>query len=283
MAPKRNKQARISPSPRSKISPQRRSAAAADSDDDDDDDDDEPNELPRDEALVLFFKRPPSAADHVVIVATTQAGEQIVQDRTTPEVRKAPIQFCNHVLTACERTARADNRELRFRATWQSGDRVLASYAWRCGEGDPTALDGTVDSFLRQQQQHGETIHRLALEGLPMLQDGWQKLLASAFKRIDALEKLLYETQDRLRKAGDVEAEILMAHTASDLESRTRTATIVEERLLPLLQHLVLKAASDSTPKPAPPASVLGAAAPAVAAPKPPDNGSNDQPRGEAS
>jgi hypothetical protein len=234
------------------------------------DDADEPDdEIATDTALFLFLRKPPSAADHCVIIATTQQGEHVVQDRTVSEVRKQPKQLANAVLASCSKLALSERRELRFRATWQQGDRVVASYAWRVGDGDPTALDGTVDSFLRQQQQHSETLHRVHLEGLPMLQDGWNKLLSSAHRRIDALEKQNEELSARLRKAGDVEAEVIMATTASDLEARTRTADMIQDRLLPLLQHLLLKAANSAA-----------AVAPAPAAEVPKHDPSNDKPSG---
>lgn len=213
--------------------------------DDDDDDETEDDDTPStDEALTLFLRRPPSAADHVLVTAFTNTGDQVIQDRIATEARKAPAELANMVMDQCERFARAEGREIRFRATWQQSDRVLASHQWRCGEGDPTTrLDGTVESFLSQQQRHDETNQRLHHEGFAMLQEGWRGLLSVANKRIEALERDNEALRERLRKVGDVDAEIAVQQVAADLEARSRTADILEHKLLPVVTAMVLKAA----------------------------------------
>jgi len=198
--------------------------------------------ISQDHALTLFFRSPPGGADHAVVIAhTASGGDQIVEDRSASEIAKDPARHANAVASACSRWAQSEARQTRFRATWQAGDRILASHQLVCGDGDPTALDGTVDSFLSQQQRHSEVQHRLHHEGFSMVQDAWKQLLSGAMKRIEALERDNESLRERLRKAGDVEAEILAAQVASDLEQRVRTTDIVESRLLPIVQTLVMK------------------------------------------
>lgn len=177
----------------------------------------------------------------MLVIAHTPNGDQIVEDRSASEITKDAARHANTVASSCERWAQTEGRQTRFRVTWQAGDRVLASHQLACGDGDPTALDGTVDSFLSQQQRHSEVQHRLHHEGFSMVQDAWKQLLAGSMKRIEALERDNESLRDRLRKAGDVEAEILTAQVAADLEQRVRTTEIVESRLLPIIQQLVVR------------------------------------------
>lgn len=206
------------------------------------------NAISHDHQLTLFFRTPPGGADHVVVTALNAGGDQIVEDRSTTEIAKSPAQHANAVATACARWAHTEGRQTRFRVTWQAGDRVLASHQLVYGDVDPTMLDGTVESFLSQQQRHAEVGHRLHHEGFSMVQDAWKQLLSGAMRRIDALEKDNEQLRDRLRKAGDVEAEILVAQAAADIEQRSKTSEIVESRLLPILQHLIQKQLGVSTP-----------------------------------
>jgi hypothetical protein len=211
-------------------------------------------ELPIDKALALFLRRPPSSADHWVATAFTSQGEIVIQDRTITETRSAAVELANETSEAARKWAESEGKELRFRCTWQASERVLASHQWRAGEGDPTSLDGTVDSFLAQQQRHLETVMRMRQEDASMIQEGWSKLLQSSQRRIDALEKTVGELQDRLRKAGDVDAEVTMAQVAADIESRSRTTEILENRLGPIVQHLLAR----SLVAPAPAAAASG-------------------------
>lgn len=199
------------------------------------------DEIATDEALALFFRRPPTAADHVVVTTTTPAGDQIVQDRTAAEASRAPIGFANTVTAACEKYARAEGRELRFRAIWMAGDRVLASHQWRAGEGDPTALDGTVDSFMAQQQRHMEDLHRLYIDGFQLQQSTQAETMTALRAELADLRKDNESLRDRLRKAGDVDAEIAIQTTAAELESRSRQADLLEHKLIPLIEHIVVK------------------------------------------
>lgn len=220
----------------------RRPRRVIDPDDLDDLDDLEAIEpISQDHALTLFFRRPPGGADHVMVVASTPSGDAIVEDRSTTEVIKDAARHANAVSESCVRWAQSEGRQTRFRVTWQAGDRVLASHQLVCGDGDPTALDGTVDSFLSQQQRHSEVNQRLHHEGFSMVQDSWNKLMNMTMRRVEALEKDNELLRERLRKAGDVDAEILAAQAAADIDQRVRTTEIVESRLLPILQQLVLK------------------------------------------
>lgn len=261
MAPKRKRspttRANSKSAPRSRV---KLTAAANDYDDDDDDDEEPADEIATDHALALFLRRAPASADHWVCVAYTSSGEQIVQDRSTPEARARPVELANDTYAQCVRWATAEGRQTRFRCTWQAGDRVLAAHQWTCGEGDPSALDGTVESLLSQQQRHAETLHRIHLEGYQLQNEAQKQLLASAMRRIDALEKDNELLRERLRKAGDVDADIAVQTVAADLEQRTRTADILEHKVLPVVQAVLMRrlagmdAAPPAAPAPAAPA-----------------------------
>lgn len=210
-----------------------------------------PQPLAMDEALALFLRRPPAAADRVIVLASTSAGEEIVQDRSAAEARSGAVELANDIMTVCERWARTEGRVTRFRGQWHAGDRVLASHQWQCGEGSPTALDGTVDSFLQQQQRHAETQHRLHHEGFAMVQDSWKQLLSMAMRRIESLEKDLAEARDRLRKSNDVDAELAITATVADIEAKQGTRKLIEERVIPILLPVaaqILKHAANGAP-----------------------------------
>lgn len=194
-----------------------------------------PEPLALDEALALFLRRPPAGADRVVVLASSSAGEQLVQDRSAAEARAGAVQLANDVMTVCERWARTEGRTTRFRGQWQCGDRVLASHQWQCGDGSPTELDGTVDSFLQQQQRHAETQQRLHHEGFAMVQDSWKQLLSMAMRRIESLERDLAEARDRLRKSNDVDAELAITATMADIDARAQTRKLIEDRLIPMI------------------------------------------------
>ena len=211
----------------------RLTAPPLDDDDDDDDDDDAASEIATDRALALFLRRPPAVADHWVCAAYTAAGEQIVQDRSTAETRARPVELANDTFAACQRWAASEGRQTRFRIMWMASDRVLASHQWTCGDGDPSALDGTVESFLSQQQRHSETNHRLHLEGFQLVAEAQRTLLASAMRRIDSLESKNELLREKLRKANDVDADIAVQQVAADLESRVRATDSSSTRFCP--------------------------------------------------
>jgi len=193
----------------------------------------------QDPSLTLFLRRPPSGATHVVVIACTSSGEQVIQDRDAAEARE-PAELADLLLDSCGRWAATEGRKTRFRLCWQIGDRTLASHQIVAGEGDPGALDGTVNSFLQQQQRHAETTHRLSHDGFQMVQSSWEKLQRASMQRIEALEKDNHELRERLRKAGDVEAEIAYSTVAADIEQRQRTTEIIEARVLPIVQQAIL-------------------------------------------
>lgn len=210
-------------------------------DEDDEDDDDEDEEIATDHALVLFLRRPPTSADHWVCVAQTAHGEQIVQDRSALEARTRPVELANATIAACERWAAAEGRQTRFRCQWQAGDRVLASHQWSVGDHDPSVLDGTVESLLAQQQRHAETNQRLHIEGFQLVAEAQRTLLASAMRRIEALEKDNEALRERLRKVGDVDADIAVQTVAAELEAKTRTVDILEHKVLPIVQAVFMQ------------------------------------------
>lgn len=216
------------------------------------DDDSDADEPALDQQLAMFVRRPPSAADRFIAIAQSSQGDQIVQDRSATELRATDSRaFANELASHCERWARVEGREVRFRGTWQAGDRVLGSYSWRAGNGDPLKLDGTVESMLIQMQRHIETRDRVALEERGMLKDGWSELLKLAYKRIGELEAHLAAANDRLKKAGDVDAEIAITTTAAQLEQRARLNDIVETRVLPIIQALAVRHLGSQPPAPA--------------------------------
>lgn len=232
---------------------QRSAARVADDEDDDDDDD-----LDIDEELELFVRRPPVGADHIVVIAVTAKGDEIVQDRSLTEARTKPNVLMTAMMASCERWARVAGRVTTFRATWFKQDKVLSAHQWQCGAGkDPTELDGTVESFLAQHQRHAEAQQRLHLEGFGMVQDSWRSLLSLAHKRIEALEKDNEDLRDRLRKADDVGSDIARETALAELEARGRTADMMENKLLPMAQALMLKQleVSQLTAASAPPSS----------------------------
>jgi len=212
--------------------------------------------------LSMFLRRPPVGAERVMVFGLTQAGEVIVQDRSAAESRAAPVQLANSVLAICERWARTEGRETRFRAQWQAGDRVLASHQWKCGEGDPTVLDGTVESLISQSQRHLENKDRIHLEAYTDQNTGWRELLAAYREEMKVLRAENAELRKRNQKANDVEAEIALRSVDADIEAKGRTADLLEHRVLPMLQHLALKAVNGLQP----PAAAGSAAPPAAAA-----------------
>lgn len=218
---------------------------------DPDDYDPEDGELSHDEQLTLFLRRPPAGAERVCIFAFTASGEQVMQDRSAAEARSAPVQLANTVMALSERWARTEGRETRFRAQWQAGERVLASHQWRCGEGDPTALDGTVESFLSQAQRHLEHRERTNLEGYNDQKDGWRELISAYRDEVKALRADNEQLRKRLQRADDTDAELARMQAEAAIGQKERTADIIEHRLLPLMQHFALKAAADKSAAPA--------------------------------
>lgn len=206
------------------------------------DDEDEDDDQALDVQLALFLRRPPTAADHFVCLAQSGQGDQVVQDRSAAEVRQlTAARFANELVGFCDRWAKSEGREVRFRGTWQSGDRVLGSYSWRSGYGDPMKLDGTVESMFMQMQRSFETKDRMNIESLGMLKDGWHELLKLAYKRIAELELSLATANDRLKKAGDVDAEIAITTSAAAIQQRERFADIIEGRVMPIMQAMAVR------------------------------------------
>lgn len=205
------------------------------------------------EAIADFLGSPPAAADRVVIIAVSPAGDQVVQERSTAETKRSPDHISAQVAVACERWADAERRSVRFRAAWMRGERVLASTVWQFGASDSTGheLDGSVTSFLVQQQQFALAQHKLQLESFEMVQDGWSRLFAVQNKRIEALERDNQELRDRLRKLDDVGSEIAIETARADIEARGRTADLIEKRVLPIAQAVIAQrmAAEQSAPR----------------------------------
>lgn len=164
-----------------------------------------------------------------------------MQDLGASEVLAAPVAYANAVADLCERWAVAEGQQTRFLACWSVGARVLASHQWTCGDGRP-ALDGSSLSQIAQAQQHAEVQHRLHHEGQSLLTDGWKALLGLAMDRVKAVEKENAELRERLKRSDDVDATIAVSSAEADLETRARTAAILEERVLPIFEALATRA-----------------------------------------
>lgn len=196
-----------------------------------------------DDALLAFVLTPALGADHLLVHAYSPAGEPVViQDRQAAEAKRIPEPLAISITVACERWAATERRAVRFRAAWLRGDKLLASHTWECGSGtQQQALDGSVQSFLQQQQLFAQAQHKLHLEGFEMVQDGWAKLLGLQNKRIESLEKDNGELRDRLRKMDDVGSEIAIEQMRAEVEQRGRTADLLEKRILPIAQAIAAK------------------------------------------
>ena len=166
----------------------------------------------------------------------------IVQDRTATEAKRGPNAIAAQITIACERWAQSERRIVRFRASWLRGDKVLATHAWECGEGGTQQqLDGSVSSFLQQQQLFAQAQHKLHLEGFEMVQEGWQKLLTLQNKRIEALERDNQELRDKLRRVDDTGTEMAIESVRAEIEQRGRTTDLIEKRVLPLVQAIAMQ------------------------------------------
>lgn len=203
----------------------------------------ERRELPTDEALALFFRRAPREADRLVVTAHSHKGQHIVQDVSTSDVAEGATRFANAVVELTKRWAIAEGHETRFLATWCAGARVLGSYQWACGDGRPP-LDGSALSQVVQSQSHAEVMHRLYADNFERLSESWQREDAKKGKRIDALEKELDGLRERLRRTDDLDATLATQQVEADLEQRARTQAILEERVLPILEGIAVRALS---------------------------------------
>ena len=264
MAPRRQQQTRGNSKSRPRAT-RARTPPTLSVDDFNEDEEEDDDEIAADHALALFLRRVPSGADHWVCMALTNHGDHIVQDRSAPEAKNRPVELANDTVAICSKWAAAEGKQTRFRCTWQAGDRVLASHQWTCGDGDPSALDGTVESFLAQQQRHAETNHRLHLEGFQLVAEAQKTLLASAMRRIEALERDNEMLRERLRKIGDIDADIAVQTVAAELEQKTRTVDILEHKVLPVVQAVLMQKLQQQMVAPAAaaaPANDAGAALP---------------------
>ena len=194
----------------------------------------------QDRSLTLFFRHPPQGADHFLVYASTPHGETLVQDRMISELDN-PAATADLVLDNCTRWAAAEGQQTRFRILWQHSDRLLASYQMVCGTGDATQLDGSVNSFMMQHQRHAEVRERISHQGFELVQEAWRTLQSSSMERIIALERDNAALRERLKKAGDVEAEIAYSTVAAEIEQKQRTTEILESRLMPILQGVLMQ------------------------------------------
>lgn len=211
------------------------------------DDSEEPSAT--DDALAEFLAAPPATADTLHVVAASPSGDAIVAIRQRAEVLREPDAHANRISDACERWSQSERRLVRFRASWHRGEKVVATHAFEHGtaNSDGPMLDGTVQSFLIQQQHAQLANHKLHLEGFEMVQESWKSLLAIANRRNDALEKENQELRDRLRRLDDVGNEIALESARAELEARGRTADLIEKRLLPIAQAVVAQKLQESS------------------------------------
>lgn len=241
-APKRPRKASVMSLP-----PLRASSAGATPDEPED----EPESELVDEALLSFVMTPAAGADRLTVFALSPSGDAVIQDRQAIEAKRNPEPLAISIASACERYAATERRAVRFRAAWQRGDRTLATYNWEAGTNTKDReLDGSVQSFLLQQQQFAQAQHQLHLEGFEMVQESWKSLLSLSNKRIEALEKDNQELRDRLRKMDDVGSEIAIEQMRAEIETRGRTADLIEKRILPIAQAVALKMSNGASAAP---------------------------------
>jgi len=205
--------------------------------------------------LLRWVQRIPLGADHLIVLATSLGGSDVLlQDRSAQEAKREPEQLTIAISNACERWARSERKKVRFRACWQRGDKTLSTHSWELGDSEVPSheLDGSVQSFLIEQQRQQHQTHKLHLEGFEMVQESWRSLLGLQNKRIEALERDNAELRDRLRKLDDVQSEIAAEHARAEVEDRGRSLEILEKRLLPVVQAFALKQAQQAQPQPQP-------------------------------
>ena len=211
------------------------------------DDSDAESELLVDEALLSFISTPALGADHLLVLALNPAGDAVIQNRQAQEARRVPEALTISIAASCERHAAIERRAVRFRASWMRNDKTLATYAWECGSGKAEReLDGTVQSFLIDQQSNAREMHKLQIESFEMVQEGWKSLHSLQNKRIESLERENAELRDRLRKLDDVQTELAIEQMRADVEQRGKTLGMLENRVLPLVQAVVVKQLQDS-------------------------------------
>lgn len=201
--------------------------------------------MPVDEALALFLRRPPAEADRLIITAHGRTGQAVVQDVPASEVTQQAIAYANAVAKHAKQWAAANGHETRFLACWHAGPRVLGSYQWTAGMGGPP-LDGTTISQVAQAQQHEEVMMRVAFEVVHSMQvltqSGAKDVQTMLLARIAAQDKEIESLRERLRVSEDVDAQLLTQTAEADLERRARTQAILEERVLPLMETVALRA-----------------------------------------
>lgn len=205
-----------------------------------------------DEALLAFISTPALGADHLLVLALSPAGDAVIQNRQATEARRIPEPLAISIAASCERHAAIERRAVRFRAAWMRNDKTLATYAWECGSGKAEReLDGTVQSFLIDQQSNAREMHKLQIESFEMVQEGWKALHALQNKRIESLERENSELRDRLRKLDDVSTEIAIEQMRADLEQRGKTVDLVEKRVLPIVQAFAVRKLQEQSAAPA--------------------------------
>lgn len=200
------------------------------------------DDLDIDEALLAFVMTPALGADHLLVLALSPGGDSTIQDRQAAEAKRIPEKLAIAISAACERYAETERRAVRFRAAWQRGDKTLATYTWEMGSGKAEReLDGSVQSFLIDQQSNARELHKLQLESFEMVQEGWRSLHTLQNKRIESLERENHELRDRLRKMDDVQTEIAIEQMRVEQEQRGRTVDLIEKRVLPLAQAFAVR------------------------------------------
>lgn len=203
-----------------------------------------------DEALQEFLAAPPTAADMLHVVAASPSGDSIVQVRARKEVLADVDEMATRINAACERWASSERRLVRFRASWYRGERLLATHAFEHGVAvtDAPMLDGSSQSFLVQMQHAQLARDKLFIESLESMaranevtQDSWKSLLSIANKRNDALETEIDKLREKLRKSDDVGNEIAIESARAEIEARSRTADLIEKRVLPIVQAVAVQ------------------------------------------
>lgn len=201
----------------------------------------EPDALRNVESLAAFLDAPPRFADRVSVGAWYGHDAPLVPIQTRAREEVDAAELAAAIVRQC---ARWDTRRrMRFEIRWLRDEHVLASLIQEYGadRSGGVELDGSVRSFLAQQQSNSQAQHKLHLEGFEMVQEGWRSLLSLQNKRIEGLEKDNAELREKLRKADDVGSEIAIESARAEIEARGRTADILEKRLLPIAEAIAVQ------------------------------------------
>jgi regulator of replication initiation timing len=196
---------------------------------------------------------PALGADHLLVLSLSPTGESVIQNRQAAEARRRPEDLTVSIAASCERYAAIERRAVRFRAAWMRGEKTLATYQWESGSGKPEReLDGTVQSFLVDQQANNRELTKLMIESFELSQASWKAQVVMLSEQNADLHKENAELRTRLRKLDDAQTDLAFEQMRAELEQKGRTFDLVEKRLLPIAQAVAMRHLQESSAAPAP-------------------------------